>query len=46
MEKKQICFIFTIEKLKNYLQHRTKLIACFLLAYENPRGFSLSVIIY
>jgi len=27
------------------VQHRTKLIACFLLTYENPRGFSLLVII-
>jgi hypothetical protein len=31
---------------KNSCQHRTKLIACFFLTYENPRGFSLSVIIY
>ena len=30
----------------NVLQHRTKLIAYFLITCENPRGFSLSVIIY
>ena len=35
----------SLKQEKNCSQHRTKLIACFLLTYENPRGFSLSVII-
>jgi hypothetical protein len=32
-----------LKKLENKAscQHRTKLIACFLLTYENPRGFSI-----
>jgi hypothetical protein len=35
-----------VSEERGLVQQRTKLIACFLFTYENPRRFSLSVIIY